>query len=203
MIHKTNPNSRPGCDEQFSTRILFEQLDQIVVFAFGIQIFSIPKSIWYLIFGFFGTPNSIRVFKQLDQIPFQIVLHIIRTKCHVWDKYLYFSFIFPKSCILLGIQYLVFKQLDQILLFIFGIQIFLIPNSIWYSDFLNTKQYSVLGFSQYRIVFDIRYSVISENRIIFGMKHCQVEVQKEYFWTSFSNHREISQHRFQLPYRGC
>ena len=24
------------------------------------------------------------------------------------------------------------------------------------------------------------------------MKHCQVEVQKEYFWTSFSNHREIS-----------
>ena len=23
-------------------------------------------------------------------------------------------------------------------------------------------------------------------------KHCQVEVQKEYFWTSFSNHREIS-----------
>ena len=23
-------------------------------------------------------------------------------------------------------------------------------------------------------------------------KHCQIEVQKEYFWTSFSNHREIS-----------
>ena len=24
------------------------------------------------------------------------------------------------------------------------------------------------------------------------MKHCQVGVQKEYFWTSFSNHREVS-----------
>ena len=25
-----------------------------------------------------------------------------------------------------------------------------------------------------------------------GKKHCQVEVHKEYFWTSFSNHRKIS-----------
>ena len=35
-----------------------------------------------------------------------------------------------------------------------------------------TKQYysdSVFRFSQYRIVFDIRYSVISENQIIFGI----------------------------------
>ena len=30
------------------------------------------------------------------------------------------------------------------------------------------------------------------NRPGVVMKHCQIEVQTEYFWTSFSNHREIS-----------
>ena len=33
----------------------------------------------------------------------------------------------------------------------------------------NSIRYSVFIFSQFRIVFDIRYSVISENRIIFGI----------------------------------
>ena len=55
--------------------------------------------------------------------------------------------------ILFGIQYSVFKQLDRIVILKFGIRIFSIPNSI---------RYLAIGFSQYGIVFNIRYSVISE-----------------------------------------
>ena len=57
---------------------------------------------------------------------------------------------------------------------VFGIQI-VRPNSticIRYSNFLDTEQYSafgIFGFSQYGIVFNIRYLVIYENRIIFGI----------------------------------
>ena len=43
-------------------------------------------------------------------------------------------------------------------LFVFGIRISLIPNSI---------RYSVFRFSQYRIVFNIRYLVMSESQILF------------------------------------
>ena len=65
---------------------------------------------------------------------------------------------FPKCSILFGIQYSVFEQLDQIVLFVFSIWIFLIPN-----------RYSVFEFSKHRIVFNIRYSVISKSQIIFGI----------------------------------
>ena len=43
---------------------------------------------------------------------------------------------------------------------VFGILVFSITHSI---------RYSVLGFSQYLIVFNIRYPVISENQMIFGI----------------------------------
>ena len=128
--------------------------------VFGIQIFPIPNSIWYSVFIFFLTPNIIWVFEQFDRIPVQKVSHIFRTKGLVWNKYLYFSLFFPKKFILFGIQYSVFEKLDPIVLFVFGIWIFLIPNSI---------RYSVFGFWQYQIVFNIWYSVISENPIIFGI----------------------------------
>ena len=51
--------------------------------------------------------------------------------------------------------------MDRIVLFVFGIWIFLIPNSI---------RYSVFKFSQYQIVFDIRYLVISKkpNNILYS-----------------------------------
>ena len=112
--------------------------------VFGIRIFSIPNSIQYSVFGFFDTPNSVRVFEQLDRIPVRIVSHIFRTKCLVWDKYLYFSFIFSKM--LYTIRYLVF-----------GIQI-VKPNSticIWYSNFLDTEQYSVFSIQ----IFSIQNSI--------------------------------------------
>ena len=63
-----------------------------------------------------------------------------------------FNFIFSKKKY--TTRYLVFEFLDRTVLFVFGIWIFLIPKRIWYL---------VFGFSQYRILFDIWYSVISEN----------------------------------------
>ena len=102
---------------------------------------------------FFWHRNSIRVFEQLDRIPVRIASHIFRTKCLVRDKYLYVSLIF--SSILCTIRYLVFG--NQI---VTPYSDFLIPYSI---------RSLVFGFSQYRIVFDIRYLVISKNQIILGI----------------------------------
>ena len=36
------------------------------------------------------------------------------------------------------------------------------------------------------------YRVDNNNVTRQGKKHCQVEVQEKYFWTSFSNNKKIS-----------
>ena len=100
-------------NKEFGIPILFEQLDRIIVFVFGIRIFLIPNSIWYSIFGFLAP---------------QIVFGYSNSWMKYLSQYLYFCFIFTK--ILYTFCYL-----------IFGIPIVRMNSSIriQYSDFLDTE----------------------------------------------------------------
>ena len=83
--------------------------------------------------------------------------HIFITKCLVWDKYLNFIFLFFQNVVYYSVFSIWYSNSYTKYYFLY-----------LYSDFLDTKFYSLFGFSQHRIVFDIQYSVISENQIIFS-----------------------------------
>ena len=102
--------------EQYSNSRTEQQYSYSVLFFGGPQIV-------------FGSSNSWSKYlsKQFHDFPEQNVLY--KTIILVLNT---FYQIFVQQ---LGIQYLVFKQSDRILLFTFGIQIFLIPNSIRYFVF--------------------------------------------------------------------
>ena len=136
--------SNSWTEQQYSYSVFGFFQYQIV---FGIRYSAFLNTEQYSVFGIrvFGTPNSIRVFEQLDRIPVRIVSNIFRTKCLVWDKFLYFSLIFSKISYI--IRYLVF-----------GIQIVRSNSTILirFSDFLDTEQYSVFGIR----IFSIPYTGI-------------------------------------------
>ena len=96
----------------------------------------------YLVLGIrvFGIPNSIKAFEQLEQCLSE-EFHIFSIKNVLYRTNIFILVYFPQNFVY----------------YFFSI-FYLIQNSIWYSDFLNTEQYSIFGIC-----------LMSENQIIFGI----------------------------------
>ena len=112
------------------------QTEQYLYSVFGLSQYRIVFSIWcsvflapQIVFGYSNTgqnicPNSSNFF--------------LNNMSSMTNVLILLAF-FAKFCILFGIQYFVFVYLDQIVLFIFIIPIFSIPNSIQYSVFVFSR----------------------------------------------------------------
>ena len=118
--------------------------------VFGFSQYRIVFGIWvfwhteqYLVFGFFGTPyqySGIRIV-GLNTCPNSFTYFQNKMSCR--NKNLNFSFVFSKM--LYTIRYSNSETEQYYSYSVLGFSSYQIVFGIWYSDFLNTEQYSIFG----------------------------------------------------------